>query len=282
VSVVIPVRNSAETLGQQLDALMLQDWNGPLEVVVADNGSSDGTRELARSYSDRLTLRVVDASEKKGAAHARNVGVAESLGDTILFLDGDDVAAPGYVSAMVAALEGCPVVAARLDIRRLNDARRVQGDGPQNEGINPGMMAWLPFAFGGSLGVRRSVFDTVGLFDNTIPRNEDVDFSYRLQIRGISIGFAPDAVVHVRLRPSVRSTFKQSRESGRGIACLYSIYRSAGMPRRGTKAVARFWMGGIRQCLRARTRDDLQSGAGLIGLRLGLLEGSIRYRVLYL
>jgi GT2 family glycosyltransferase len=183
---------------------------------------------------------------------------------------------------MVAALERSLVVAARLEICRLNPERQVRGDAPQSQGLNPGMMGWLPFGGGATLGVRRSVLDTVGLFDNTVPRNEDVDFCYRAQLNGFSIQFVPDAIVHYRMRPSARSIFQQARGSGRGIPCLYSKFRSAGMPRHGPSAVARFWLGGIRECLRARSRDDLLWCAGIIGLRIGLLEGSVRYRVFYL
>lgn len=271
-----------ETLGEQLDALIGQDWKGPWEVVVADNGSSDGTRELAQSYSDRLPLRIVDASGTTGRAYACNVAIAQSSGESILFLDGDDVAGSGYVSAMVAALEQNAVVAARLELGRLNGDRGWVDEGPQREGISPGTMGWLPLAFGASIGVRRSVLDMVGVFDNSIPRNEDADFCYRVQLRGLSIGFAPDAIVHYRLRSSAKSIFRSSRESGRGIVRLFTIYRSEGMPRRGPRAVARFWLGGVRKCLLTRNHDDLLSSAAIIGLRVGLLEGSIRYGVLYL
>jgi hypothetical protein len=98
----------------------------------------------------------------------------------------------------------------------------------------------------------------------------------------LSIEFVPDAIVHYRLRATAKSTFRQSRESGRSVVRVYAMYRSAGMPRRSPKTVARFWLGGIRRCLLARTREDVLSCAQIVGLRVGLLEGTIRYRVLYL
>jgi glycosyltransferase involved in cell wall biosynthesis len=267
----------------QLDALVRQDWIDPLEIVVADNGSTDSTRDIALSYVGRLPLKVVDASETRGRAHALNIGIANTSGEMILFLDGDDIVDQAYVSTMVAVLERHPVVAGRLEVCELNDWRRnTDPDGTQSAGISGGMMGWLPFAFGASLGIRRSVIAEVGPFDGTVPRNEDVEFCYRLQLHGHSITFVPIAVVHYRLRSSAKAVFRQSRESGRGVVRLYTLYRLAGMPRRGPKSVARFWLGGIRQCCRTRTRADLLLAARIVGLRLGLLEGSIRYRAVYL
>src|SRR5204862_175427 len=77
VSVLIPVRNAARLLPDQLNALAAQDYDGPWEVVVADNGSSDGSASVARRLAGRLpSLRVVDASGRRGAGPARNAGAA--------------------------------------------------------------------------------------------------------------------------------------------------------------------------------------------------------------
>jgi glycosyltransferase involved in cell wall biosynthesis len=283
VSVVIPVRNAAHTLSSQLDALVSQDWPGTLVILVSDNGSCDSTPDTALSYSDLLPLRVVDASRVRGRSHAVNVGLAHCSGDFILLLDGDDVVDRGYISAMVAALKRHPIVAARLELDQLNAWRRTGSpDALQSDGLSVGMMGWLPFAFGASIGARRSVFDEIGLFDVTLPRNGDVEFSYRAQLRGLSIAFVPEAVVHYRLRSSAKVAFQQSREDGRGAVRLYAMYRSAGMPRRDPKAAARFWLGACRSCLQAWTRADFLACAHMVGFRLGLLEGSIRYKAIYL
>src|SRR5579864_1647403 len=75
LSIVIACRNEAETLPKQLDALAAQDWPGWWQVVVVDNGSTDGTAEVARRWADRISnLEVVDASQRRGQAYARNVG----------------------------------------------------------------------------------------------------------------------------------------------------------------------------------------------------------------
>src|SRR3712207_4277359 len=82
LSVVIPCLNAASTIAVQLAALSRQSWPGEWEVIVADNGSTDRSRRIAESYGDRLPgLRVVDASDRRGQAHARNLGAAAATGD---------------------------------------------------------------------------------------------------------------------------------------------------------------------------------------------------------
>ena len=81
VSVVIPALNVADTIGQQLDGLACQNFNGNWEVIVADNGSTDSTREVVESFADRLpALKVIDASDRRGINHARNVGSQAARG----------------------------------------------------------------------------------------------------------------------------------------------------------------------------------------------------------
>ena len=75
-SVIIPCRDSTGTLGLQLEALARQVDAPAFEVVIADNGSSDGLEAFLDAWRPRLTLRRVDAGAVPGAAYARNVGIA--------------------------------------------------------------------------------------------------------------------------------------------------------------------------------------------------------------
>jgi Glycosyl transferase family 2 len=80
ISVIVPARDPAATIGGQLAALAAQRYEGSWEVIVADNGSADAT--VADRWIGRIPgLRVVDASGRRGASHARNVGIAASRGD---------------------------------------------------------------------------------------------------------------------------------------------------------------------------------------------------------
>jgi glycosyltransferase involved in cell wall biosynthesis len=103
ISVVIACLNEVHTLGEQLDALSRQQWHD-WEVIIADNGSTDGTQELARSFADRLNITVLDASDEPGSGYARNEGARAASGDALLFPDADDVVADDWLAHMGQAL----------------------------------------------------------------------------------------------------------------------------------------------------------------------------------
>lgn len=101
VSVVIPALNEADGIARQLRALDAQVFDSSWEVVVADNGSTDDTRSVVESFqSKHFLLRWIDASGRRGINHARNEGVAKSVGNRILLCDGDDEVEPGWLSAL--------------------------------------------------------------------------------------------------------------------------------------------------------------------------------------
>lgn len=79
-SVIIPVYNGANYITQQLDALAAQTGNPSFEVLICNNGSTDGTRAVVESYNAPYPLRVIDASQRGGASHARNMGGGTSRG----------------------------------------------------------------------------------------------------------------------------------------------------------------------------------------------------------
>src|SRR5437763_781538 len=121
LSVVIPCLNAAATLGVQLAALAAQGWEGDWEVVVADNGSTDGSQAVAESYRSRLRgLKLVDASDRRGQAHARNLGAAAATGDAYFFCDADDEVAPGWLAALAGEIAKHDFVACRYDNETLN------------------------------------------------------------------------------------------------------------------------------------------------------------------
>src|SRR5215467_993337 len=102
VSVVVPTHNRLEVLTQVLSALVRQEGAPPFEVVVVDDGSTDGTAEWLRSRSFDLALRVL-TQENRGPAAARNTGVAVAAGRWVAFLGDDTVPAVGWLAAHRAA-----------------------------------------------------------------------------------------------------------------------------------------------------------------------------------
>ncbi len=107
VSVIVPAWNSARTIAATLDSVAAQTLQ-PLEVVVTDDGSSDGTAAIARSFAGRLPrLRVLQQS-RRGPSAARNVAIASCSGEFVAPIDSDDVWKPRYLAAHLDALIRAP------------------------------------------------------------------------------------------------------------------------------------------------------------------------------
>jgi glycosyltransferase involved in cell wall biosynthesis len=285
LSVVVPCFNAAATLGEQLQAISRQRWEGPWEVIVADNGSTDGSAAVAEGCRERLpALRVERAGGRKGPGHSRNVGAAAATGEALVFCDADDVVGEGWLAAMGRALSRHDFVAARYDATRLNPPWLVEARGMhQHEGLNPYTYPpFLPHAGAGGLGVKRRLHQEIGGFDASLPALEDTDYCWRLQLAGHPLYFVADAVVHVRYRQDLGGIFRQTCRLGVCNVLMYRRYRPRGMPRlplswglgRWAKLLA---TAPLLLSPRRRWRWIHQAS-----WRLGRLAGCLRYRVLAL
>ncbi|MFN8024845.1 MAG: glycosyltransferase [Acidimicrobiia bacterium] len=274
---MIPTFNGAAHLGEQLEALTRQRRAPQFEVVVADNGSTDQTRAVAETFGDRLHLRIVDASAQRGQTFARNTGAATSSAQSLLFLDQDDVVADDYVAQMHRALEQHQFVAARMETDRLNAgwiARARDIAQTKGLGVEP-----APWAYGCSLGIRRSTFEQVGGFDPELRQaGEDVDLCWRLASAGVDLVFVPEAVLHYRFPTTKRAFFRQGRTYGRAAIAVDRRHES-----RAQSPSAFSWLrsfaGAVRLALFARDQGSRARGLFLLGRRLGVLEGVTRRRL---
>jgi glycosyltransferase involved in cell wall biosynthesis len=285
LSVVIPCFNGADTLGNQLDALSRQHWCGPWEVVVADNGSTDDSMAVAERYRQRLAnLRIVDASKKRGQPYALNVGAHAATGDALLFCDADDEVAPGWLAAMGEALLQCDFVACRLSPEKLNASWLVAGRGyTQQDGLQKlPYPPYLPHAGGGTLGVKRSLFEAVGGFDEELPAVHDAFFCWRAQLAGTPLRFVPDGTIYTRYRHKFRGMYRQARSYGQYSVFMYKKARALGTPkiahpwREGADA----WRTVLKRILEIRSRGDLAWCIFKLGYRVGRIRGSIKHRIL--
>jgi glycosyltransferase involved in cell wall biosynthesis len=287
LSVVIPCRNAAQTLGEQLEALTRQSFRGSWEVVVVDDGSTDATRAVAAGFSDRLPLLVVDAGEgHHSPARARNVGARAAHGERILFCDSDDVVDDGWGTALERALDEHGFVCARRDVQRLN--RRVEIE--SNRHVPDGPIRWwgdefLDYTAGCVLGVRRSVHEAVGGFDESfLGLGEDFDYCWRIQLEtGEALCAVPEAVVHYRFRVGLRPTFRQARNYGASNVAVYAKWREhLSVPEHQWSAGFWAWVHVLADLRRVRTRGRFGQWVWRLGLLVGYAEASARLRVLLL
>ncbi len=110
VSVIIPVYNGADTLARAIDSALAQTYTGGIEIIVANNGSTDGTGEIIERYGDRIAA--ID-EPKPGQSSARNAAVNRARGEYIAFLDADDEWLPEKLARTVPVLDenpGCVLV----------------------------------------------------------------------------------------------------------------------------------------------------------------------------
>lgn len=281
LSIIIPCRNAARTIDETLQALATQHWPGAWEVIVADNGSTDDLTKIVAKHIPRIPcLRLIDASGRRGASYARNVGVKASTGEGILFCDADDVPAPGWAVSMEAALRVHGFVASRLEFEKLNSpAVRSARGYTQVAGLQQFRFLPFPHAGSGTLGITRALHDAVAGFDETIPICEDIDYCMRVQQKGVRLEFVPDAVLHCRLRASKKGVYAQASQYAEYEVYLYKKYGAGYLWEwwRWRKYVQawRTLLGRMLELL--RTPEGKTMLAWRVGRLMGLLKGSVRF-----
>jgi GT2 family glycosyltransferase len=212
ISIVIPNWNGAHHLSTCLEALRRQTCRA-FEVIVADNASTDGSRELlARDYPE---VRVVALPQNRGFTGACNSGLRVAQGDILILLNNDTEADPHWLAAVADAFARHPeagLVASKMllfDRRNVfhtaGDFYRVDGV-PGNRGVwqtDRGQYEREEYVFsacGGSSAYRRTMLDEIGLLDEDFFYScEDVDLAWRAQLSGWRCVYTPAAIVYHRL-----------------------------------------------------------------------------------
>ena len=283
LSVVVPALNAADVIGGQLDALAAQRWEEPWEVVVVDNASTDGTLDVVERYATELpALRVVDASDRPGQAHALNVGVRESRSEAVAFCDADDEVAPGWVAALGKALAEHELVACVSDVQRLNEPwlAGIREPQPPGELSRAPFAPYAPYTGSGGLGVRRSVHEALGGFDESMPVLFDLDYCVRAARRGIELRLVPDALMHYRYRSDLRGIFRQARVYAEHMALVQDRHEiRSDRPRTRKPWILRGWKPIVLGLASIHRRAGRAKLVWLLGWQLGRYVGSVRYRV---
>lgn len=226
-SVVLCVRNGGSLLRRQLDALAEQSAEG-WELIVVDNGSTDGSGQLAGSFIDRIPrLRVIGAHQRAGLSYARNVGAAVARGKVLAFCDADDVVSAGWLEALVRCIQTADLVCGRLRLTELNSTRAQYWRAmPDADCTFPTALGYRPYAVGANFAIRREVYLAVGGCDEDfVTCSDDVDLSWRVQAAGYSIEPCHDAVVDYQLRESMRTMARQKFNYGYAEAMLLRKHR---------------------------------------------------------
>lgn len=181
ISVIIPVFNGERFVAEAIESVLAQQIpDNELEILVVDDGSTDATAARATAFGGRVTYLY---QPNRGAAAARNAGIARARGALLGLLDADDLYAPGMLAATRAALEADPAADLVVGL-----SQYLFLDGADDRGFRFPDATRQAFNLLPSAGLyRKAVFERVGGFDETLPFADDFDWFTRARERGVEM-----------------------------------------------------------------------------------------------
>ena len=203
ISVIIPVFNGAGFLAEAVDSVLSQDVS-PMEVIVVDDGSTDGTSEKARQLPG---VDIYHYQENQGPAAARNQGLKLARGGLIAFQDVDDLWPPGRLAAQVACLVQNPEV--NIVTGLVQCLRPAADHGPVN--WQPWEDPWFFYSIPASV-FRRNTFNLLNGFNETLRYGEDSDFFLRAREQGLIMARLPLVTLQYRLHDQNMTHGKSPKE----------------------------------------------------------------------
>ncbi len=199
LSVVIPTYNRLPILEKCLDALEKQELSSSItdyEVVVVDDGSTDGTADWLKSQAKRFPHVRLFEQDHGGPAEGRNRGVDHSHGDVIVFIDSDLVVTDSFLSSHIKRLrQDWKKHGNRLSFTYGTVINTSNFQSPTSESYKPQDFSWAYFATG-NVAIHRSILEQSGLFDTSFRLYgwEDLELGERLRIMGVRLVKSPRSV----------------------------------------------------------------------------------------
>jgi cellulose synthase/poly-beta-1,6-N-acetylglucosamine synthase-like glycosyltransferase len=286
--VIVPVRDGESTIADCLDSILATDYPAERrEIVVVDNGSSDGTAAVIRARPVRY-LR----EGRRGVSNARNRGIAESTGEILAFVDADCLVEPQWLTELVRPFEDPDVGSVAGDLQHAPPTTAAERQAARMLGN------WQRFAFTSNpaypitanAAYRRDVLEEIGPFDPHMTRAQDVELGLRFQERsGRRLVYAERATAHHRHRSTQRGFFRQQLGWAYGAGLVGAKFEAMGgdpvkpprirdlaPPLQGLAIV--IWAGirrrGRREWIEDAWFNLLRQLAWGIGARIGLRRGN--------
>ena len=191
VTVIVPVYNGERYLAEALESVRAQDHR-PIDLVVVDDGSDDGTGDVARGFPEARYLR----RDHAGLAATRNAGVAAARGAFIAFLDADDLWPPHKLRVQVDHLVRHPEVDYVVAyLRNFLEPGHVAPGWLKPEQLEEDQVAFST----GTLLARREAFERIGDFNPVFAVGDDTDWFSRARQAGLVSGVLPEALLRRRI-----------------------------------------------------------------------------------
>jgi glycosyltransferase involved in cell wall biosynthesis len=204
ISCIVPVYNGETYLAEAIESIVKQSYQA-IEIVIADDGSTDGTAKVAARYGSQIRyLHQTNA----GTAAARNLGLSVAAGEFVAFLDADDVWHPEKLKRQIARfaarpeLDYCIAHAQNFWIPNLIEEEKKFRD---HRISKP-----LPAYATGTLLARYELFDRVGRFNTAIRHADDTEWFLRVNEGGAVMELLPDVLLYRRLHYTNLSRMKAS------------------------------------------------------------------------
>ena len=223
LTMLIPAYNEERRIGKTLEGMIAYFRNKDFrtEILVVDDGSTDGTRQVVRRFTHTHPHIKVHTNQGRTAPAAMNLGLRMSRGDIVIRVDGHMFLAEDYVSKCVGYL-------AKMELDCVGGTIQNVGTSLMANAIAVAMSS--PFGVGNAYfryskkrryvdtlafgAYRRDVFDRVGFFDETLVRCQDSDFNHRLRRIGGRLLLVPDVKAYYHTRSTLRGLWEQFFKSG--------------------------------------------------------------------
>jgi glycosyltransferase involved in cell wall biosynthesis len=204
ISCIVPVFNGERYLAEALESILEQSYR-PIEIIVADDGSTDGTADLIAHYGEQIRyLRQPNA----GPAAARNLGLTAAQGEFVAFLDADDLWHPEKLKCQMdrflarPELDYCVAYVQNFWMPELREEEE-KFRGHRISKALPGYST-------ATLLSRRSFFDAVGQFNPALEHGEGTEWFLRAAEHGAIMELVPDVLLYRRLHQNNRSRLRAS------------------------------------------------------------------------
>lgn len=198
VSVIVTCFNREAYLAEALDSILAQDFTDQ-EIVLVDDGSTDGSSDIARAYARRPGSRLrYHHQPNQGAASAKNTGVELATGRYIAFLDSDDLWTPNKLSVQLRDAQALPDVRIHYGHARQFTSPELTAD--QSARLHCPQQP-VPAPTSGTMLIERADFLRVGPFRNDLRVGIEVEWSLRARAVGLPMHTCPDVLLLRRIHP---------------------------------------------------------------------------------
>jgi glycosyltransferase involved in cell wall biosynthesis len=216
LSVIIPVYNDPEGLETTVESLLNQTVDD-YEILIADNGSTDLTRKLAKAYATRDRIIHVVEDEIQGSYAARNAGIAAARGEILCFIDANMWVDSTWLERVQERIRSDEADYLGCNVEIVVDEETIFAEYNRENGFPvETYIAEENFAPTCCLVVRRSVIDAVGPFDKRLVSSGDAEFGKRVHRAGYEQAFAGDITMYHPARSSLLSLLQKQSRIGRG------------------------------------------------------------------